>query len=78
MENESLEINLRDYSDDELRLWKREWKEFHESLPDKIVFNDGFIFYKQNKSGLYISDPPERAHKKILEKFINYLVSKFL
>ena len=77
MDDESLESNLKDYSDEELRLWERKWRRFHKSLPNKIIFNDGFILYKQD-SGLYSSVSPERRYKKILKNFVNYLASKFL
>lgn len=63
MAENSLEGNIgRDYtvSDEQLRAWKKKWKRFHKSLPDKLIFRDGLTLYKQSKdSALYMDSPPD-------------------
>ena len=44
-----LEDNLQkesNYTEEDIKGWRRKWKKFHKSLPNKVVFENGFTFYK--------------------------------
>lgn len=59
-----LESNLEQENsptEKDLKRWEKKWKKFHKSLPNKIVFADGFTFYKY-KDNTY---RPYQSQRKI-------------
>ena len=57
-----LEKNLEqedNHSEEDLKRWKKEWKKFHKSLPNKVVFENGFILYK-HEDNIYMPYQSQR------------------
>jgi len=51
-----LEDNLQkesNYTKEDIKGWRRKWKKFHKSLPNRIVLGCEFIFYKHRDNTFF-------------------------